>query len=250
MADAVAAPAPAKAQKAKKPTKSADHPKYNVMINTAVAALKERGGSSRQAILKYIMANYKVGNEVSKINARLKTALKAGVKAGTLKQVKGTGASGSFRLGEKVAAKPKVKKLKAAKPKVAKPKTAKPKKAKSPKKAAGAKKPKSPKKPKAAKPAKKAAKPKSPKKAKAPKKAAGAKKPKAAKSAKKAAKPKLPKKAKAPKKAKTPKKVTDFPYHPAFADVSYMLYFETVLHILRHQPEIPKILKKAKAAKA
>jgi histone H1/5 len=132
----VAAAAPAKAQKAKKPrkpTKPADHPKYNVMI-AAVAALKERGGSSRQAILKYIMANYKVGNEVTKINARLKTALKAGVKASTLKQAKGTGASGSFRLGEKVAkpkaAKPKkAKKPKAAKPKkIAKPKAAKPKK--------------------------------------------------------------------------------------------------------------------------
>jgi histone H1/5 len=118
MSDAVATPAPAKAQKAKmprKPTKRANHPKYIVMIIVAIAALKERGGSSRKAILKYIMANYKVGNEVTRINARLKTALKAGVKARTLKQ----------------AIKPK-----AAKPKkVAKPKTAKPKKAKPLKKA-------------------------------------------------------------------------------------------------------------------
>jgi histone H1/5 len=31
------------------------------MVGKAIAALKERGGSSRQAILKYIMANFNVG---------------------------------------------------------------------------------------------------------------------------------------------------------------------------------------------
>ncbi|KAK7089063.1 hypothetical protein V1264_024920 [Littorina saxatilis] len=122
----VAAAAPAKspakkAAKARTQAKPADHPKYIAMIAAAVGALKERGGSSGQAILKYIMANYKVGNEV--INARVKTGLKAGVKAGTLKQVKGTGAAGSFRLGEKkVAAK---KPAKAKKPQVVKKPAAK-----------------------------------------------------------------------------------------------------------------------------
>ena len=178
-----AAPAsPKKVKAAKKPAKQAEHPTYAVMIAAAVGALKERGGSSRQAILKYIMANYKVGDEVNKINARVKSALKAGVKAGSLKQAKGTGATGSFRLGEKKAEK--------------KPKA--PKKAKKPA-AAAAKKPKSPVK-KAAKP-KKAA---SPKKAKSPAKAKkpATKKPKSP--AKKAAKPKA---AKSPaKKATKPKK--------------------------------------------
>ena len=67
MSDAPAAAAPAKAPKAKKPAapkKPAEHPKYAAMINAAVAALKERGGSSRQAILKYIIANYKVGDKL------------------------------------------------------------------------------------------------------------------------------------------------------------------------------------------
>ncbi|KAL8606364.1 hypothetical protein ACOMHN_050844 [Nucella lapillus] len=167
MSDAAAAPALAMkaAAKPRKPTKPADHPKYNVMIAAAVTSLKERGGSSRQAILKYVMANYKVGNEVTKINARVKTALKAGVKAGTLKQAKGTGASGSFRLGEKKPKKPAAKKAvkpkkAAATKKVAKSpakKAAKPKKvAKSPaKKAAKPKKAKTPKKAAAKKPAKK-----------------------------------------------------------------------------------------------
>jgi histone H1/5 len=42
---------------AAKPQKPAAHPKYSGMVGKAIAALKERGGSSRQAILKYIMAD-------------------------------------------------------------------------------------------------------------------------------------------------------------------------------------------------
>jgi histone H1/5 len=39
------------------------------------------------------------------VNARLKLALRAGVKNKNLKQAKGTGASGSFRIGDVKAAK-------------------------------------------------------------------------------------------------------------------------------------------------
>lgn len=186
MSDAVVAtPKPAKAKKAAKPKKPASHPKYSDMIKAALTALKEKGGSSRQAILKYIIANNKVDAEAA--SRHLRMALKAGVKNGTLKQSKGTGASGSFKLGESAVKKPKAKK--AAKPK----------------KAAAVKKPK---KAVTKKPAveKKAAKPKA-KKAKSPKKAkaAGEKKPKKvakspAKAKKAPAKPKAKKAAK-PKKA-------------------------------------------------
>ena len=175
------AAAPAKSPKKKaaaKPKKPAAHPTYAEMIKAAVTSLKERGGSSRQAILKYIMKNFNVGKDEKMVNARLKLALRSGVKKGSLKQAKGTGATGSFRMGEvKKATKPK----KAKKPKAAK----KPKKAKKPK---AAKKPKktAAKKPKAAKPKK-----------------AAAKKPKAAKP-KKATKPKAAK----PKKAAKAKKAT------------------------------------------
>ena len=125
-----------KSMKSKKAKSATDHPKYSSMITAAIGQLKERGGSSRQAILKYITTNYKLGDaaDVNKINARLKLAIKSGVKAGSLKQSKGTGASGSFRLGEKKSATEKpviVKKPKVAskKPKVAakKPATTKPK---------------------------------------------------------------------------------------------------------------------------
>jgi len=145
------------------------------MIAAAIEALKEKKGSSRQAILKYIQANYKGLSDQA--GQHLKMALVAGVKNGSLKQAKGVGASGSFKLGEKKKEK-KVKKAK--KPKAAK----KPKKAKKPaaKKAAkkpAAKKAKKPaaKKPAAKKPAAKkpAAKKPAAKKA-APKKKAAAKK--------------------------------------------------------------------------
>ena len=92
-----AAPKPAK-KASVKPKKPSDHPKYTTMVSAAVGHLKERGGSSRQAILKYIMSNYNVGKEERVVNQHLKMALKAGVKSSGLKQSRGTGASGSFTL--------------------------------------------------------------------------------------------------------------------------------------------------------
>merc|ERR1712203_848028 len=139
------------------------HGTYASMIAAAITALKDKKGSSRQAIVKYIMANNNLGGADAKaVNSRTKVALKNGLKAGVLKNAKGTGVTGSFKLVKvekpKKAKKPKAKKP-AAKKKTAKAKKPAVKKAKSPKKAAkktAAKKPaKSPKKaaakPKAAK---------------------------------------------------------------------------------------------------
>merc|ERR1712242_221060 len=111
MADA----APAKVVKAKKPKAPAAHPTYSVMVAAALKALKERSGSSRQAILKYILANYKV--DAAKAGVPLKLALKKGVAAGTLKMggAAGKKGAGSFKLGEKAKAEKKPKK-KAKKP--------------------------------------------------------------------------------------------------------------------------------------
>merc|ERR1712008_597224 len=129
-----------KAKKPAKPKAAPTHPKTTVMVAAAIAALKEKKGSSRAAIKKYIAADYKV--DIVKLAPHLKKALKAGIEKKTLVSVKG-----SFKLG-KVEKVKKVKKVKKAKT----PKKAK--KAKTPKKAA--KKAKTPK--KAAKPtAKKAA---------------------------------------------------------------------------------------------
>merc|ERR1712018_851582 len=133
----------------KAPKKAAAHPPFNKMIAAAIAGLKERGGSSRQAILKYVDANNKVDAKTAAVNVRL--GLKRGLAKGTLKKARASGkGAGKFRLG----AVPKVKKPKAKKVK-------KPKAKKAAKKPA-AKKAKKPAKKAAKKPAKKAA----PKKAK------------------------------------------------------------------------------------
>jgi histone H1/5 len=131
----MSSPAVEKAPKAKKPAakKVAEHPKYSEMIAAAIGALKERSGSSRQAILKYVAANYKVGDGA---NTHVKLALKRGVAGGALKQVKGAGASGSFKLAEKAKpAKKAVKKKPAAAAKKPAAKKATPKKKPAAKKA-------------------------------------------------------------------------------------------------------------------
>jgi hypothetical protein len=92
-----------------------EHPKYSEMVKAALSGLKERGGSSRQAVLKYIMKNFKVGNDENVVNTHLKIALRSGVKNASLKQSKGTGAAGSFRLGEEAKKKPKAAATTAAK---------------------------------------------------------------------------------------------------------------------------------------
>merc|ERR1712179_64390 len=158
MADA----APAKkVVKAKKVAKPAAHPPFKAMILTAIKALKERGGSSRQAILKYVVANNKV--DAAKAAGPLKLALRKALAAGTIVKAKAAGkGAGKFKAG-KVEKPKKVKKVKKAKKPAAK---------------------------KAKKPAKKAAKKPAKKAAKKP----AAKKPAAKKAAKKPAKKAAPKK--------------------------------------------------------
>ena len=123
------------------------------MAAAAITALKDKKGSSRQAIKKYIAANYKV--DIVKLGPFLNKALKAGVAKKTLVAVKG-----SYKLAKVEKPKKKVVKKKAAKKSPKKKVAKKPaaKKAKSPKKAKPAAK-------KTAKPAAKKAVKKSPKKA-------------------------------------------------------------------------------------
>jgi len=151
-------------KKAKAPAKKSEHPTFAVMIAAAIGALKDRKGSSRQAIEKYICANYKVG---PKYASHFKMALKRGVENGALVQTKGVGASGSFKLAKPEAAKKPAAKKPAAKKTVAKKPAAKKAPAKKVVKKTAAKKApvkkavkKSPtkKKPAAKKPVKKAAK--------------------------------------------------------------------------------------------
>ena len=129
-----------KATPAKKP---ASHPTYQVMVQESIKALKERKGASRQALKKYIEANYQC--EVK--NFHLNSALKKLTEEKVLEQSE-TGQRWKFKKAE---AKPAAKKP-AAKKAPAK-KAAKPAAKKAPAK-------------KTAKPAKKAAKKPAAKKAK------------------------------------------------------------------------------------
>ncbi|XP_057322709.1 histone H1-like [Microplitis mediator] len=188
---------------AKKPATKATHPSAADMVIAAIKSLGERGGSSLQAIKKYIAATYKV--DIEKQAPFIKKSLKAAVIKGTLVQTKGKGASGSFKLPvEKPASKPKaaVKKPAAAKKPAA---VKKPAAKKATGEAKTAKKPASPKKA----PAKKSESKKPA--AKAPAKTKAAASPKAKKATKApTAKPKSPKpkKVAAPKTAKAPTRRT------------------------------------------
>lgn len=135
-----------KAPSAKKPKTKPNHPPTSEMVDAAIAALKEKGGSSFLAMKKYIAATYKTDAE--KLAPFIKKYLKTAVAKGHLIQPKGKGASGSFKLSVKGGGK------KESKPKSDKPKAAKAKSAKPAKKASAEKK----------KPAKKAEKPKAAKK--------------------------------------------------------------------------------------
>lgn len=98
-------------------TKKAEHPTYREMIRCALGAMKERKGTSRQKIQKYIVDTYKL--DLSASNSHLKRALTSGVEKGAFLQTTGKGASGSFKLAKAVpmiSAGPKRKKAAAKKP--------------------------------------------------------------------------------------------------------------------------------------
>lgn len=177
----------AKKKQAKgKPRPPAQHPKYSEMIVAAITATKERSGTSRQKILKYLGANYKVGDG---FEAHARLALKRMVTAGVLIQTKGTGASGSFKVAKK-STEPAKKKKPAAKKPAAPKKTGEAKKKPAAKKTTtGAAKKKPAAKKEKAKPQKKTTPKKSPAKKPATKKPkTQAKKPATKKSPKKATK--------------------------------------------------------------
>merc|ERR1712112_345648 len=110
-----------KAKKAAKPKVPAAHPPYAAMITAAVKGLADKKGSSRQAILKYVVANNKV--DAAKAAVRVRLALKKMVAAKKLVSAAAAGkkGAGSFKLPAK---EPKAKKPKAKKPKAKKPKAA------------------------------------------------------------------------------------------------------------------------------
>ncbi|KAM8892383.1 histone H1-like [Spinachia spinachia] len=114
-AAAAAAPKAAK-KKVSKPKKVG--PSVSDLIVKTVAASKERSGVSAAAVKKALTAG---GYDVDKNKARVKTAIKSLVAKGTLVQIKGIGASGSFKMSKTTADKPATK----AAPRAKKPAAAK-----------------------------------------------------------------------------------------------------------------------------
>jgi len=90
---------------AKKPKAKPNHPPTSEMVQSAIKALKERGGSSLQAIKKYISATYKI--DADKLSPFIKKYLKGAVTSGQLVQTKGKGASGSFKISSAALKTPK-----------------------------------------------------------------------------------------------------------------------------------------------
>jgi len=55
-------------------------------------------GASRQALLKYMMQNFSLGQDESSVNTHLKSALKHGLEKGDLQNTTGKGVVGNIRL--------------------------------------------------------------------------------------------------------------------------------------------------------
>ncbi|TID13967.1 hypothetical protein E2P81_ATG07034 [Venturia nashicola] len=115
--------------KAKVAAAGPQHASYQDMVKEAIVNLKERNGSSRQAIKKYIQANNNLGSTSdASFTNHISKALKSGEENGVFERPKG--ASGPVKLKKpaaKVAA-PAKPAAAATKPKTAEKKAAAPKK--------------------------------------------------------------------------------------------------------------------------
>ncbi|XP_011497189.1 PREDICTED: histone H1A, sperm-like [Ceratosolen solmsi marchali] len=101
----------------KVPGKPRAHPPVSEMVNAAIGALKDKKGSSLQAIKKYIAGTYKL--DVEKQSTFIKKYLKLAVSKKTIVQTKGSGAAGSFKLATKAENEKKVVKTSGAEKKSA-----------------------------------------------------------------------------------------------------------------------------------
>ncbi|KAI7854647.1 linker histone H1 and H5 family-domain-containing protein [Circinella umbellata] len=126
-----------------KTTKKPEHPPYEAMIKSAILALKERKGSSRPAIKKYLLANYKV-SAGAHFDNQISAAIKRGVSKEAFALPKGLSGTVKLAKPEKKTAEKKEKKetkeKKEKKPATKKKAAAAPKKTAAARKAAIAKK--------------------------------------------------------------------------------------------------------------
>ena len=84
-----------------KTTEKLRAPPYLHMIKGAIAGLKERKGSTKPRILKYIFDNYGIKNS-SSANRCLDKALKTNIESGEVEEIKSTGSNLLFKLNIQV----------------------------------------------------------------------------------------------------------------------------------------------------
>ncbi|OAQ66165.1 histone H1 [Pochonia chlamydosporia 170] len=129
---------PKKAEGSAAPKAKSTHASYQDMITDAIVNLKDRNGSSRQSLKKYVKANNNLGTVSDNMfDSLFNKALKTGVEKGVFAQPKGP--SGGTKLAKKKAEPKKPAAKKEGVKKAATTKKAAPKKAAAPK-AAGEKK--------------------------------------------------------------------------------------------------------------
>ena len=87
-----------KALKSKFANKASTYSKYSEMVYSAITSLKERKGSTRKTILKYILATYDINEDVAYV--QVKKALKTSVENGTLKQIQDKGENVYFKVSK------------------------------------------------------------------------------------------------------------------------------------------------------
>ncbi|PLB39320.1 linker histone H1 and H5 family-domain-containing protein [Aspergillus candidus] len=109
----------------KKAAAAPAHVSYRAMITNAIQNLKERNGSSRQSVKKYVLANNKItAASTPAFDSQFNKAIKAGVEKGEFTQPKGP--SGPVKLARKESvAKPAAKKTSSVKAPAKKTSTAK-----------------------------------------------------------------------------------------------------------------------------
>uniref|UniRef100_A0A3B4U556 H15 domain-containing protein n=1 Tax=Seriola dumerili TaxID=41447 RepID=A0A3B4U556_SERDU len=97
MAEVAPAAARAKAAKRRAPRPKKDGPTLGELVVKAVAASRERSGVSSAALKKSLTA---IGYDVDKNKARVRTVIRGLVAKGTLVQIRGTGACGSYKINK------------------------------------------------------------------------------------------------------------------------------------------------------
>ena len=76
--------------------------KFDITVINSISVLKNRKGSSKIAIIRYLKANYVVKLNENALNKRVKNSLKESVDSGLIVQTKGIGANGSFKVNKDI----------------------------------------------------------------------------------------------------------------------------------------------------